>query len=201
MPKSSLAWPCALRPRRELLAPRPDVWDFLAEPFHLADWWPGISGVQPDRRGLGRGARWQVVAAAEPTLLRRPEARGDARRDRRRAGPGSSPSSSTGEKLDVRVELEATAADRTRATITVEGPWLIAYRPRRSPEGGRSPVRAVPDCGDSLTPMFDLRYHVASLAAVFLALIIGILVGVGISREGLRRGQRAAALQRADRRL
>src|SRR5215208_8407711 len=31
------------------------------------------------------------------------------------------------------------------------------------------------------TLMFDLRYHVASLAAVFLALIIGILVGVGIS--------------------
>jgi Copper transport outer membrane protein, MctB len=29
--------------------------------------------------------------------------------------------------------------------------------------------------------MFDLRYHVASLAAVFLALLIGILVGVGIS--------------------
>jgi hypothetical protein len=33
--------------------------------------------------------------------------------------------------------------------------------------------------------MFDLRYHVASLAAVFLALIIGILVGVGISDQGL----------------
>ena len=32
--------------------------------------------------------------------------------------------------------------------------------------------------------MFDLRYHVASLAAVFLALIIGILVGVGITRGG-----------------
>ena len=31
--------------------------------------------------------------------------------------------------------------------------------------------------------MFDLRYHVASLAAVFLALIIGILVGVGIASE------------------
>ncbi len=29
--------------------------------------------------------------------------------------------------------------------------------------------------------MFDLRYHVASLAAVFLALVIGILVGVGLS--------------------
>jgi Copper transport outer membrane protein, MctB len=32
--------------------------------------------------------------------------------------------------------------------------------------------------------MFDLRYHVASLAAVFLALIIGILVGVGLSDRG-----------------
>ena len=32
--------------------------------------------------------------------------------------------------------------------------------------------------------MFDLRYHVASLAAVFLALIVGILVGVGISGRG-----------------
>src|SRR6187397_32139 len=32
--------------------------------------------------------------------------------------------------------------------------------------------------------MFDLRYHVASLAAVFPALIIGILVGVGISGKG-----------------
>jgi hypothetical protein len=33
--------------------------------------------------------------------------------------------------------------------------------------------------------VFDLRYHVASLAAVFLALVIGILVGVGISGRGL----------------
>ena len=29
--------------------------------------------------------------------------------------------------------------------------------------------------------MFDLRYHVASLTAVFLALLIGIVVGVGVS--------------------
>jgi copper transport outer membrane protein MctB len=32
--------------------------------------------------------------------------------------------------------------------------------------------------------VFDLRYHAVSLAAVFLALIIGILVGVGITRGG-----------------
>ena len=32
--------------------------------------------------------------------------------------------------------------------------------------------------------MFDLRYHVASLAAVFVALVIGIFVGVGLSGRG-----------------
>ena len=32
--------------------------------------------------------------------------------------------------------------------------------------------------------MFDLRYHVASLAAVFLMLVVGILIGVGISGRG-----------------
>ena len=112
---------------RELLAARPDVWGFVAEPYHLADWWPGISGVYPDRRGSAAGARWQVAAGNEPTFLRRPEApsvlvvkASDA--------PVMFSFHLTTERLDVRVDLEATAADRTRATITVEGPWLIAYR-------------------------------------------------------------------------
>ena len=112
---------------RELLASRPDVWDFLGEPFHLADWWPGIAGVQPDRRGSAAGARWQVTAGHEPTLLRRPEASGMVvvtASDR----PSLFAFHLTGEKLDVRVDLEATAPDRTRATVTVEGPWLIAFR-------------------------------------------------------------------------
>ena len=43
--------------------------------------------------------------------------------------------------------------------------------------------------------MFDLRYHVASLAAVFLALIIGILVGVGISDRGLVDNVKTKVLQ------
>jgi len=33
--------------------------------------------------------------------------------------------------------------------------------------------------------MFDLRYHVASLAAVFIALIVGIVIGVGLSGSGV----------------
>lgn len=32
--------------------------------------------------------------------------------------------------------------------------------------------------------MFDLRYHVASLAAVFVALVLGIFIGVGLSGKG-----------------
>jgi hypothetical protein len=49
--------------------------------------------------------------------------------------------------------------------------------------------------------MFDLRYHVASLAAVFLALIIGILVGVGISDRGLVDSAKRGLLEREVTRL
>jgi hypothetical protein len=112
---------------RELLASRPDVWAFLAEPFHLADWWPGVSGVQPDRRGSAQGARWQAVSSGEPTLLRRPEVHGTLVVTASDA-PSLFAFHLTADKLDVRVDLEAITADRTRATVTVEGPWLLAYR-------------------------------------------------------------------------
>jgi hypothetical protein len=39
------------------------VWAILAEPLHLADWWPGIAMVEPDRRGFAPGARWGARAA------------------------------------------------------------------------------------------------------------------------------------------
>jgi uncharacterized protein YndB with AHSA1/START domain len=52
----------------ELLAPRADVWAFLAEPYHLSDWWPGITGVEPDRRGFAPGARWMVLATKRNVL-------------------------------------------------------------------------------------------------------------------------------------
>jgi hypothetical protein len=51
---------------RELLAPRADVWGFLAEPYHLSDWWPGIVGVEPDHRGFAPGARWAVNMVDDP---------------------------------------------------------------------------------------------------------------------------------------
>jgi len=112
---------------RELLAPRSDVWSFVSEPYHLADGWPGVAGVQPDRRGSAAGARWQVTTGTEPTLLRRPEAASVL------VVTASDPPALfvfhlTAEKLDVRVDLEASTAERTRVTITVEGAWLFAYR-------------------------------------------------------------------------
>jgi uncharacterized protein YndB with AHSA1/START domain len=116
-----------MRATRELLASRQDVWGFLTEPYHLPDWWPGVAGVQPDRRGPAAGARWQVVAGYEPTLFRRPDTIGTL------VVTAADPPNLfafhlTADRLDVRIELEATAADRTRAALTVEGPWLIAYR-------------------------------------------------------------------------
>jgi hypothetical protein len=112
---------------RELLASRPHVWAFLAEPYHLPDWYPGVSGVTPDRRGSAAGARWQVVASTEPTLLRKPAATGTL------VVTASDPPRLfafhlVGDKLDVRVDLGALADDRTEATVTIEGPWLITYR-------------------------------------------------------------------------
>jgi Polyketide cyclase / dehydrase and lipid transport len=112
---------------RELLASRPDVWGFLAEPYHMPDWYPGVSGVTPDRRGSAAGARWQVVNSNEPTLLRKPAAAGTL------VVTASEPPrlfafQLVRDKLNVRVDLEAITEDRTRATVTIEGPWLLAYR-------------------------------------------------------------------------
>ncbi|MFL5954989.1 MAG: SRPBCC domain-containing protein [Gaiellaceae bacterium] len=55
----------------ELLASRADVWAFLAEPYHLSDWWPGITGVEPDRRGFAPGARWRVHATRRNVFIGR----------------------------------------------------------------------------------------------------------------------------------
>src|SRR5206468_12321584 len=100
---------------RELLARRPDVWGVVAEPYHLADWWPGVAGVQPDRRGSAAGARWQPAAGGQPTFLPRPET-GSVLVVTAADGPMLFAFHLTTEKLDVRVDLEASAADRTRVT-------------------------------------------------------------------------------------
>ena len=109
---------------RELLAPRQDVWAFLAEPRHLADWWPGLAAVQPDRRGFAPGARWEVHGTNRPSLFRRPSPSGMllvlAIEPLERFA-----FQLTGERLDVEIRLAARGPDRTIATLSVAGPWLI----------------------------------------------------------------------------
>jgi len=112
---------------RTLLAPVEDVWAFLAEPYHLPDWWPGISGVQPDRRGVAPGARWQVLGPDRPTFLRRPDAAGhllilDVVPMRRLSFQ------LTGQRLDAEIDLEPRDERQTRATLTVDAPFLMVPR-------------------------------------------------------------------------
>jgi len=97
---------------RTLLASRSDTWEFLSEPYNLADWWPGIAGVQPDRRGLAPGARWQVTAPNTVEPLERIAFQ------------------LTGDRIDADLRLHAVDADRTEVTLTVSGPWLIGLNRR-----------------------------------------------------------------------
>jgi hypothetical protein len=64
---------------RELLAPRKDVWGFLSEPNHLTDWWPGVRGVEVDRRGFAPGARWRVFVGEPGLFWRVPDVKGVGR--------------------------------------------------------------------------------------------------------------------------
>jgi uncharacterized protein YndB with AHSA1/START domain len=112
---------------RELLAPRDDVWAFLAEPHNLPDWWPGIAGVEPGRRGLTPGARWQTIGPNQPSYLRRPQMTGTlqvlAVEPYERFA-----FQLTGDRIEAEVSLAAVREDRTKVTVVVSGPWLIGLR-------------------------------------------------------------------------
>jgi hypothetical protein len=102
----------------ELLASRADVWSFLSEPYHLTDWWPGITGVEPDRRGFAPGARWKVITTRRNIFV----------------GPRTKETlllvreidlyerwtwHLLATRLDVEIRLRAAAANRTVATVTL----------------------------------------------------------------------------------
>jgi uncharacterized protein YndB with AHSA1/START domain len=119
---------------RELYASRQDVWSFIAEPRHFADWWPGVAAIEPDRRGLAEGARWQVRTADRPTLFRRATSSGILLVRAVRA-PELFAWTLTGDHIDAELRLEARGADRTVATLELEAPWLFGFSralPRRA---------------------------------------------------------------------
>jgi len=105
---------------RELLAPRAEVWGFLAEPYHLSDWWPGILGVEPDRRGFAPDARWKVRVRTHNVLLGRRE------RETMLIVRAVEPYERwawhlLSVKLDVELRLRAGGAERTLVTCTTNG--------------------------------------------------------------------------------
>jgi uncharacterized protein YndB with AHSA1/START domain len=132
---------------RELLAAAGDVWQFVSEPHHLPDWWPGFAAVEPDRRGTAADARWKVQRSqpgwfrrgddAETLLVTAAEAR------RRLAFE------LVGSRLRADLRLEATATDRTTASLHVDVPWL-AGSPRRIAGTALSRLHALCQTGAEL---------------------------------------------------
>jgi uncharacterized protein YndB with AHSA1/START domain len=107
----------------KLQSPRSDVWALVAEPYHLPDWWPGYTGVRPDRRGLAENARWEVVRSKTPGFLRRPEGQGIIVLTRVVEG-WELRWHDTRQGLDAGVTLDNAGTGRTRATVFVSGPWV-----------------------------------------------------------------------------
>ena len=136
---------------RDLDASRAEVWGFLTAPYHLSDWWPGISSVRPDRRGLAPGARWEVVGPRQPTLFRKAYSSGlllvrDVHPYERVSW------FLTAERLTVEIALAAIDEKHTRARLVVEGSWR--------PEAFGRP-RALP--GQALTRLHALCQTAAAL--------------------------------------
>ena len=136
---------------RDLDASRADVWAFLAEPYHLSDWWPGITSVRPDRRGLAPGARWEVIGPSQPTLFRKAYASGmllvrDVEPYLRASWY------LTAEKLSVEIVLEALDERHTRARVAVEGTWRPEAwgRPRALPREALERLHALCQTAASL---------------------------------------------------
>jgi uncharacterized protein YndB with AHSA1/START domain len=135
---------------RVLVASREDVWARVAEPYHLPDWWPAYSGVEPDRRGLAEGARWTVLRSRTPGFLRKP--RGKGLIVIQRVSPGEELAwldLSQNVEAGLRLEDEGRG---TRATAFVDGPFW-----RLLAEGARGLPRL------AVARLYDLCQTAASL--------------------------------------
>jgi uncharacterized protein YndB with AHSA1/START domain len=104
---------------RELLASRNDVWAFISTAGRLPDWWPGILGVQDN------GDTWTIEGDERPGLGTHAGGTTSEYEGRRETvGLQKEPPSrlrltfeDTGYVLEV--VLEATAANRTAATVSI----------------------------------------------------------------------------------
>ena len=195
---------------RELLAPREDVWAFIAEPHHFPDWWPGIGGVQPDRRGLAEGARWAVTGIERPTLLRRPASSGDAAGHRRRH-PGALCLDVDRRSHRRRASARGAGVEPDDRDACCRGALALRLEPRPTTESADSSTRLVPDwcralgssplCSISATtsrplPRFSSRSSSASWSASRLPHGLGNTERKRLE-EDLRRAESQAEVLRA----
>jgi hypothetical protein len=110
---------------RVLRSQRADVWALVGEPYHLPDWWPSYSGVEPDRRGLAEGARWTVLRGRRPGFLRKPGGRGLILLERVR--PATELAwLDLAQSIEAGIRLDDEGRD-TRATAFVSGPFWRIY--------------------------------------------------------------------------
>ncbi|HKB20283.1 MAG TPA: SRPBCC family protein [Gaiellaceae bacterium] len=134
----------------ELVATRPEVWALLAEPEHLADWWPAYASIRPDRRGLAEGARWQVVRGGSIGLLRRPESVGAlvitaVEPEHRLAWHDVQ------QRFTAELVLEPASDGMTRATLTIEAPGTRAILEGLRPLPGQALARLHALCQTAAT--------------------------------------------------
>jgi hypothetical protein len=135
---------------RVVRAPRADVWALIAEPFHLPDWWPSYTGVEPDRRGLAEGARWTVLRGRRPGLLRKPGGKGLILLERVAVATELS-WLDLAQNVHAGVRLDDEGRD-TRATAFVNGPFWRLYA-----EGARGLPRL------AVSRLYDLCQTAAGL--------------------------------------
>ena len=109
-----------------ILAPVADAWRFATDPYLLADWWPGIAALVPDRRGLAADARWEVRCNPRPGLFRKAAAQElllvRAVEEHRLFAWHL-----TGQRIDCTLRLTPLSEARTHATLTVRGALLAGF--------------------------------------------------------------------------
>jgi uncharacterized protein YndB with AHSA1/START domain len=126
--------------------PATRIWELLAEPYHLPDWWPEYVGVEPDRRGLAAGARWTVSHGRRPGLLRR--AGGEGLLVIERVEPGRALAwRDLARRYAVAVELER---DTITVTLEAAGWRLLVERLDRLPERALRRLEALCETAESL---------------------------------------------------
>ena len=151
---------------------------------------PGYTGVEPDRRGFSRRTRaGRVVRAAYPGLMRKPHGTGLHRHPacESRRGDRLAPSSGSGSTWGSRSRTRA--GDNGDSVGLGRRPGARTRRGRARCRRGRRPAaRPLRHCSGPLrcsTSAITSRRSRPS----FLALAVGILLGVAISGKLSARGQ------------